>query len=157
MEKLLELLKEKGLTLGSVESLTGGLFASEVTSISGASKVFKGALVTYSAEEKIKFAHVHVDVIKEYSVVSKEVAVEMAVGGKDALNVDVCVSATGNAGPTSDIGGKPVGEVHIAVTYKDTIIHKQFSLKGDRNHIRCMCVQEMKKLVSQTVLQDLQK
>ena len=148
MEKLLQELKERGLTLGSVESLTGGLFASKVTSIPGASKVFKGSLVTYAVEEKIKLAKVSKDTLEEYGVVSQEVAIEMAEGGRKALNVDICVSVTGNAGPTCEPGGKPVGEVHIAVATKRGTIARQFSLKSDRKHIQSMCVKEMKKLVS---------
>lgn len=146
-EELLQLLKDKKLTLGSVESMTGGLFASEFTSVPGSSAVYKGSLITYAASEKIKLAKVCEDTIDQYSVVSKEVAIEMAEGGKKALDVDVCVSVTGNAGPTSDIGGKPVGEVHIAVCLKDKIIHQKFSLKGNRNHIRSMCVKKMINLV----------
>lgn len=148
MEKLLKALQEKGLTLGSVESITGGLFASKVTSIPGASKVFKGALITYTAEEKNRLAKVSKETIEEYGVVSPEVAIEMAEGGRRALNVDICVSVTGNAGPTCEPGGKPVGEVHIAVATKDGTITRQISLKGDRKHIQSMCVTQMKKLVS---------
>lgn len=148
MENLIKLLKEKHLTIGSVESMTGGLFASFLTSISGASSVFKGSLITYSAEEKIRLAKVKKETIDKYSVVSEEVAKEMAIGGKEILNVDLCISVTGNAGPTSDIGDKPVGEIHIALAFKDQIFTKNISLKGDRNHIRSMCVDEMIKLVS---------
>lgn len=143
MEELLKLLKEKHLTLGSVESMTGGMFASCFTSIPGASYVYKGSLITYCIEEKIKLAGVKKEIIDKYSVVSEEVSKEMAKGGKNVLDVDICVSVTGNAGPTSDIGGKPVGEVHIAIAYKNKIFHKKLCLKGDRNHIRCMCVDEM--------------
>ncbi len=157
MEKLLKLLSENNLTLGSVESLTGGLFASELTSIPGASKVYKGSLITYAIGEKVKLAHVHLDTIKEYSVVSEEVSIEMAKGGKEALDVDICVSVTGNAGPTTEPGGKPVGEVHISVAYLNKVIHEKLNLKGDRNHIRCMCVEEMKNLISQVALDEFKK
>lgn len=155
MKQLLKLLVEKNLTLGSVESMTGGLFASEFTSVPGASAVFKGSLVTYSIDEKIALAHVNKETIETCSVVSEEVAIEMAEGGKEALNVDVCVSVTGNAGPTSDKGGKPVGEIHIAVAYLDCVIHEQISLKGDRNYIRSMCVNKMKDLISYIIQKEV--
>ena len=151
MEKLLNTLKEKGLTLGSVESITGGLFASKVTSIPGASKVFKGALVTYTAEEKIRLAKVNKDTIEEYGVVSDEVAIEMAEGGRKVLNVDYCVSVTGNAGPTCEPGGKPVGEVHIALASRSETISLKFLLSGDRKHIQSMCVRKMKQILSHSL------
>ena len=151
MEKLLNTLKEKGLTLGSVESITGGLFASKVTSIPGASKVFKGALVTYTAEEKIRLAKVNKDTIEEYGVVSDEVAIEMAESGRKVLNVDYCVSVTGNAGPTCEPGGKPVGEVHIALASRSETISLKFLLSGDRKHIQSMCVQKMKQILSHSL------
>lgn len=147
MKELLEYLKKHHLTIGSVESMTGGLFASELASISGASACFKGSLVTYVIEEKESLAFVKKETIDKYSVVSTQVAKEMAIGGKKRLNVDVCVSVTGNAGPTSDIGDKPVGEIHIAVAFLDKIFSKDINLNGERNHIRSMCVVEMASFV----------
>ena len=144
---LFDALKERGLTLGSVESLTGGLFSSSFTSIPGASSIYKGSLITYSAEEKINLAHVDKKVIDEHGVVSEETVVEMARNGKDVLGVDVCVAITGNAGPTSDIDNKPVGEVHIAVAVNNRTIFETLSLIGDRDDIRSMCVKKMSELV----------
>ena len=147
MENLLKVLKEKGLTLGSIESMTGGLFASNFTSIPGASAVFKGGVVTYQTSVKTDVVKVDPEIIAKYGVVSKEVAIEMASKGEKLLDVDICVAVTGNAGPTCEPGGKPVGEVHIAVSNFGLITHKQLSLKGDRKHIQCMCVEELAKLV----------
>ena len=147
MKELLDTLKVKHLTLGSVESMTGGLFASEFTSISGASSVFKGSLVTYMSSEKIALAHVNPLTINKYTVVSKEVAIEMAKGGKEVLDVDLCISVTGNAGPTSDIGDKPVGEIHLAIAYLNNVFTKELHLKGERNEIRHECVNEMKNFI----------
>lgn len=144
---LFDTLKERGLTLGSVESLTGGLFSSSFTSIPGASSIYKGSLITYSAEEKINLAHVDKKIIDEHGVVSEETVVEMARNGKDVLGVDVCVAITGNAGPTSDIDNKPVGEVHIAVAINNRTIFEKLSLIGDRDDIRSMCVKKMSELV----------
>ncbi|MCR5332611.1 MAG: CinA family protein [Bacilli bacterium] len=151
MENLIKELKEKGLTLGSVESLTGGLFAASVTSVPGASKVFKGALITYTAEEKIALANVKKETLDKFGVVSSEVALEMARGGREKLNVDICVSVTGNAGPTCEPGGKPVGEVHLGISMKGYEKSFQISLTGNRAHIQSMCVEEMKKLVSRSL------
>ncbi len=144
---LFDTLKERGLTLGSVESLTGGLFSSSFTSIPGASSIYKGSLITYSVEEKINLAHVDKKIIDEHGVVSEETVVEMARNGKDVLGVDVCVAITGNAGPTSDVDNKPVGEVHIAVAINNRTIFETLSLIGDRDDIRSMCVKKMSELV----------
>lgn len=99
----------KNITIASVESFTGGLFASEIVSQPGASQYFKGSLVTYNNEIKEKLG---VDV--KNGVVNKEVAIEMALKGKEFFNVDYCVSFTGNAGPTGT-EGKEVGLFYIAI------------------------------------------
>ena len=99
MEELVNILKEKKLTIGSVESLTGGLFASSLASIPGVSSVFKGALVTYAIEIKENVCHVPCEIIDQYGVVSSECAYEMAKHGAQVLNTDVTISFTGNAGP----------------------------------------------------------
>lgn len=136
MKKLLELLSLKGLTLGSVESMTGGLFAAKITAIPGSSKVFKGSVVTYSAEEKINLVGVKKTTIDKCGVVSEEVAKEMAEKGRKLLNVDVCVSVTGNAGPTTEPGGKPVGCYYIAVANEKGVFCHEYLSKGKRNRIR---------------------
>ena len=118
---LKKLFDDKHLTLGSVESFTGGLFASEITSICGASSFFKGSVVTYATEEKINVVGVSKEVVDKYGVVSKECAEEMATKGAKALNVDYCISITGNAGPTA-MEGKPVGLIYIGVVVKYLVI-----------------------------------
>lgn len=129
------LFRDKGRTLGSVESFTGGKFASEITSVSGASHFFKGSLVTYATEEKNRLLGVSYNDIDQYGVVSKEVAAQMASNGKKLLNVDYCVSFTGNAGPEA-MEGKPVGEIHIGVAFIDTVQVHSFQLEGTREEIQ---------------------
>ena len=107
------------------------------------SSFYKGSLITYAAEEKIRFANVKKETIDKYSVVSPEVALEMAQGGKASLNVDVCLSITGNAGPSVDKGNKEVGEIYIGLAFDDKSIFKKINLKGDRNDIRSMSIKEM--------------
>ena len=139
VEQIKEQLVNAGLTLGSVESFTGGLFASTITSVSGASKFYKGGFVTYATEEKINLICVPEDVIKEQGVVSKEVAYYMANNARQLLKVDVCVSFTGNAGPDA-MEGKPVGEVHIGIASKDSAQVYSLLLKGNRNEIQQQAV-----------------
>lgn len=130
-----KLFRERGLTLGSVESFTGGMFAKEITAVSGASKFYKGGLVTYATEEKARLLGISKDDIEEYGVVSQQIAYQMAENGRDLLDVDVCVSFTGNAGPEA-MEGKPVGEIYIGLSSKDGTFAFPFMLKGTRNSIQ---------------------
>ena len=132
MEKLLLEYKEKGLTLGSIESMTGGLFSAKFTEIPGSSAVFKGGIVTYSSEEKINIVGVKKETIDKFGVVSIEVAKEMAELGRKLLNVDVCVSVTGNAGPTCEPGGKPAGCFYVGVSTKDGTVAEEHFLPQKR-------------------------
>ena len=136
MEQLLKAYKEKGLTLGSVESMTGGLFSAKFTEIPGSSAVFKGSVVTYSSEEKINIVGVKKETIEKFGVVSEEVAKEMAEQGRKLLNVDVCVSVTGNAGPTCEPGDKPVGCFYVGVSTKNGTSVTGYLKSGKRNSIR---------------------
>lgn len=130
-----KLFREKGRTLGSAESFTGGAFAADITSVSGASHFFKGAFVTYATEEKSRLLGVSFDTIDRYGVVSQEVAGEMACHAKALLNVDYCVAFTGNAGPEA-MENKPVGEVYIAIAFYDKCQVFAYHLQGDRKNIQ---------------------
>ncbi len=130
-----KLFREKGRTLGSVESFTGGGFAKAITSVSGASHFFKGAIVTYATEEKARILGIPYTDIDQYGVVSKEIAGQMASNAKKLLNVDYCVSFTGNAGPSA-MEDKPVGEIHIGVAFYDSVQVFSYVLDGDRESIQ---------------------
>ena len=134
-EEINKLFREHGYTLGSVESFTGGLFAETITSVSGASHFYKGALVTYATEEKNRLVNISYDVIDTFGVVSKEVASLMAINGQKALNVDCCVSFTGNAGPEA-MEDKPVGLIYIGVAFCDKVEVYEFHLSGSRKDIQ---------------------
>ena len=141
MNDLVSLFTEKKLTLSCAESLTGGLFASTITSIPGVSKIFKGGVVTYWNEAKANVISVSNDTIDEYGVVSSECASEMVRGVKKLFNTDVAISFTGNAGPTS-MEGKPVGLVYIGIIVKETVFTFEYMFEGDRNQIREACVKQ---------------
>ena len=146
MEQLLKAYKEKGLTLGSVESMTGGLFAAKFTEIPGSSAVFKGSIVTYATEEKINIVGVKKETIEKFGVVSEQVAIEMAELGRKLLNVEVCVSVTGNAGPTAEPGEKPVGCFFVAVSSKKGTFVQEYFLSQKRNMVRNGAVLAMRDL-----------
>ena len=115
---VVEKLINRGLTLSSAESCTGGLFASEVTDIPGASAVFGRGLVTYSPEEKVKLLGVSKETLEKYSVVSRETAVEMARGVRTGAGSHISVSVTGVAGPgPSD--GFPAGTAYIGYSFQN--------------------------------------
>ena len=148
-----KLFRDKGRTLGSVESFTGGSFAKEITSVSGASHFFKGALVTYATEEKVRLLGISYNDVDTYGVVSKEIAAQMASNAKRLLNVDYCVSFTGNAGPTA-MEGKPVGEVHIGIAFYDTTQVYSYQLEGSREEIQNKAINIALELLEQSILQN---
>ncbi len=135
VQEINKLFRDKGRTLGSVESFTGGLFAQSITEVAGASHFYKGGLVTYATEEKNRLLGIPYDVIDQFGVVSKEVATLMAVNGQRVLNVDFCISFTGNAGPEA-MEDKPVGLVYIGLAFYDKVEVYEFNLKGDRKNIQ---------------------
>lgn len=136
---LVDNLIEKGLTIGSCESLTGGLFASTLTSVSGVSKIFKGSIVSYSTLVKENLLGISHKLVETDGVVSSRCAYEMAKSSLKILDVDVAISFTGNAGPDT-IEGKEKGLVYIGVAYKKTIIVKEYHFDGNRDEIRKKCV-----------------
>ncbi|MDD7316558.1 MAG: CinA family protein [Bacillales bacterium] len=143
ISEIFKKLEEKGLTFGSIESMTGGLFATTITNVSGASKVYKGSIITYTSEEKINIVGVNKETIDKETVVSSKVAQEMAMNGQKLLNVDICLSITGNAGPTVEKGNKQVGEAYIGICFKGVTAVASFLFKGDRNQIRASACKQM--------------
>lgn len=137
MERLEERLIAQKMTIGTVESLTAGLFASSLASVPGVSKTFRGSLLTYDPALKTSLAGVDPLLIEKFGVVSEEVAIAMAKGGQKALGVDVCLSCTGNAGPTAQEGEAPVGSVYMAIAlpHKTICLHKIFASMS-RNEVR---------------------
>lgn len=148
MEELFALLKERGCTIGSCESMTAGLFASTLASVPGASAVLRGAIVTYQTAVKTDLVKVDQNVIKQYGVVSEATALQMAVKARVLLGCDICVSISGNAGPDI-MEGKPAGMVCIAIADVDEAVAFTLYLYGSRNEIRMQGVEEMAKRVKE--------
>ncbi|HRP69291.1 MAG TPA: nicotinamide-nucleotide amidohydrolase family protein [Turneriella sp.] len=116
--ELMNLLKEKRLSLALAESCTGGLAAKQVTDIAGSSAVFKGAAVTYANETKTALVGVSRKILEEHGAVSAPCAKAMAEGASKALDADVTLSFTGIAGPTGGTPTKPVGTVFIGIHHR---------------------------------------
>jgi len=139
--------KERGLTIASAESCTGGLFSHLITNIPGASQFFKGSLVAYTESAKVEVLGVPQETIKESGLVSAPVAREMAVRVSGIFSSQVGVAITGSAGPTAEEGSK-VGDVWISVyrsgTYPTT---RSFEFEGDRERIKEQAVVEAMKML----------
>lgn len=138
--KAAELLKEKGLTISAAESLTAGLFQSELAEIPGISSVLAGGMVTYTEQAKIENLGVSKEVIDQFGVVSKECALEMASNIKSQFGTDIGVGLTGAAGPDMH-DGQPVGTVWIAfaIQNKEPVAYS-LKLSGMRNTNRLRAV-----------------
>tara|TARA_Y100001958_G_scaffold118580_1_gene85640 strand:+ start:258 stop:719 length:462 start_codon:yes stop_codon:yes gene_type:complete len=115
MKSLIQLLIKKKIKISVVESCTGGLLASTITSISGASKIFNLGLVTYSNNAKIKILRVNKNIIRKYGAVSHECCYAMVKSLSKISKADINVSITGIAGPKGSTKLKPVGLVYIGV------------------------------------------
>lgn len=135
-QKVIELLEKHNKTIGAAESLTGGLFSSNLVSVSGASKVFAGSLITYQTKAKQDVLGLSPEWISKYGVVSKECAEEMAKRAAAKLNTSMAISFTGVAGPEQQ-EGNPVGQVYIAVVDNGEVVESSsILLAGNRNNIR---------------------
>ena len=141
---LIELASGEGITFGFAESLTGGMISSSVVEVPGASKAFKGSVVSYTNEVKENVLGVPAEVIEEHTEVSEECAKAMAEGACRVIGCDLAISVTGIAGPTGDLPGKPVGTVYMGYCYlkKNISGARRLNFTGDRNTIRTGTVLE---------------
>ncbi|CCZ85416.1 MAG TPA: CinA family protein [Candidatus Caccosoma faecigallinarum] len=145
MEELILKLKEKKLTIASCESLTGGLFAASLVSVSGASEVFVGGYVTYQNQAKAKILKGE-EVLKKHGAISDEMACLMALTAQNDFGSDIAISFTGNAGPLAD-ENKPVGLVYSCLLIKNKAYHFKNQYQGNRNEIRNQCLLDAKKRI----------
>ena len=148
MKRLFLILKRKNLKLAVVESCTGGLLASTITSIDGASKVFNLGLVTYSNQAKIKILKVNKNIIKKYGAVSHECCSSMVKNLSMISRANINVSITGIAGPKGGTKQKPVGLVYIGVIKgKKTLINKCLFKSKKRSSIQRATVKKALDLI----------
>jgi len=120
------------LTIGTVESATGGRIADRITNVPGSSDYFRGSVVAYSNEVKIALLGVKKATIENYGAVSEQTALEMAQGGKKLLNVDICVSDTGIAGPSGATPEKSLGLFYLGLAARDESSSQKHVFPGNR-------------------------
>lgn len=149
IEKILaELLTERKLTISTAESCTGGELAKMITSNSGSSKYFLGGIVAYATEKKIQILNVSENTVDQFTVVSEQVAAEMALGCQKLFGTDISLSTTGVAGPGKGEDGKEVGTVFYTIRIKD----KEVTSKLYMPHLDRL---DFMNFVSQKIIQDL--
>lgn len=133
---VLQLLKERSETVCTAESITGGMLGSRLTSIPGSGKSYLGGVVVYDAGQKTNLLGLDPEMVERETPVSRAVAIGLAENARAKLGADWAIGTVGNAGPTSDEGGKEVGLVYIAISGKNGTECEEFHFVGTREDIR---------------------
>ncbi|HAK42194.1 MAG TPA: competence/damage-inducible protein A [Clostridium sp.] len=131
-----EMLVNRGLTISTAESCTGGMVSSRLINYPGISQSLLEGVVTYSNEAKMNRINVKKEILEKFGAVSHEVALQMAEGVAKTSGADIGISTTGVAGPGGGTAEKPVGRVYVGLYYKGKITTKELNLVGDRQKIR---------------------
>jgi nicotinamide-nucleotide amidase len=149
IEKILaEILSERKLTVSTAESCTGGELAKMITSNPGSSTYFLGGIVAYATEKKVEILKVKKETVEEFTVVSEQVATEMAEGCQKLFNTDIALSTTGVAGPGKGEDGKEVGTVFYTIKFNEKVVTSKLYMP----HLDRL---DFMHFVSQKVIQDL--
>ncbi|UAB84013.1 CinA family nicotinamide mononucleotide deamidase-related protein [Zunongwangia sp. SCSIO 43204] len=145
------LLKEKNTSLATAESFTGGRLASIFTKNAGSSAFFKGSVVAYATEAKVNILGVSQELIDKYSVVSNEVACEMARKVKALYQTDYAIATTGNAGPSKGDSDADVGTVFLAIATPDHVFAREFNFGNHRDKVVGKAVNKCMELVLEEI------
>jgi PncC family amidohydrolase len=140
-----------GKTLATAESCTGGMIGAALTAVPGASRVYKGGVVSYWSEVKEKLLGVSGEDLENLGPVSMQVAGSMAQGARKLLKTDVAVSVTGLAGPDGDEFGRPVGTVFVGFDNGARTVVRQYRFGGDRDAVRRQAAEAALKLILENV------
>ena len=141
-EKIVHLLKEKGYTVTTAESCTGGLLAGRLLNVSGASEVYNEGHITYSNEAKERLLGVSSETLATYGAVSSQTATEMALGAAKVAKANVGLSTTGIAGPGGGTKEKPVGLVYVGCAINGSVEVQECHFTGSREEVRNAAVEE---------------
>ena len=151
--RVIQQLIQKGISVSTAESCTGGLIAAAFTAVSGVSKIYHSGIVTYSNEAKEKLLKVKKTSLKKYGAVSRQVCSQMCFNLHKISKSQLTISTTGVAGPSGGTKLKPVGTVFIGIYFQKNIcIHKlMFNSKLSRLQIQKRTVQEVFALIHQII------
>lgn len=149
------LLAQQNKTISTAESCTGGKIAQVLASVSGASKYFKGSVVAYSTETKISVLGLSEKLIRKHSVVSAEVAKQMAINIKSIMNTDYSIATTGNAGPAKGDSNAEVGSVFIALATPKEVIVEEFNFGQPREKVIDRTVVKSMEIVRKEILKNV--
>jgi nicotinamide-nucleotide amidase len=149
------LLKQQKKTISTAESCTGGKIAQLLTSVSGASNYFKGSVVSYATETKISVLGLSEALIRDYSVVSAEVAKQMAINVKNIMKTDYAIATTGNAGPDKGDSNAEVGSVFIALATPNEVIVEEFNFGQPREKVIDRAVNKSMEILRKEILKNL--
>jgi len=152
-KKIVKILKKKKLKISFAESCTGGMLASQITSVSGASEVFELGMVTYSNQAKIDILHVPKEIVKKYGAVSKECCEIMAKNIQKIGKSHIGISITGVAGPKGGTLKKPIGLVYVGISKNSIFKFKKFlfNKKLSRAEIQKKTCSKTFKLIQQLI------
>ena len=148
IKSVINKIKQQGLTLSLAESCTGGKVASTIVSFEGVSDFFLGGVVSYSINSKITILNIDGDKIKNYGVVSSEIAKEMSIGAKKLFKSDISVAVTGNVGLNSADNKSSVGKVFVAINFNNKAEAWEFNFNGNRKTNIESAVSEVFKLLN---------
>ena len=147
-EKIVAILTKKKFNLSVVESCTGGMLSSNITSVSGSSKIFQMGIVTYSNKSKIRLLKVSNKIINKYGAVSVQCCFPMVNNLSKISKSNICVSITGIAGPKGGNKQKPVGLVYIGLKMANRVmINRYLFKKKGRNNIQKAAVKKSLQLI----------
>ncbi|MBN8641333.1 MAG: CinA family nicotinamide mononucleotide deamidase-related protein [Flavobacteriales bacterium] len=148
-------LAQHNKTISTAESCTGGKIAQMLTSVSGSSAYFKGSIVSYATETKINVLGVNAATIEKHSVVSAEVAQEMAIRIQQLMKTDYAIATTGNAGPTKGDADAEVGTVFIALATPNEVIVEEFNFGQPREKVIDRAVNKALEMLQKEILKNV--
>ncbi|RAR46584.1 CinA family nicotinamide mononucleotide deamidase-related protein [Flavobacterium lacus] len=149
-----KLLAQKGFTLSTAESCTGGKISEVITSVSGSSAYFRGSIVSYATDTKVSILKVNQSTINAYSVVSKQVAEEMACGAQKLLQTDFAIATTGNAGPAKGDADATVGTVCLAIATPKGVCSEVYNFGQPRQKVIDRAVNKGLELLLKEILKN---